>query len=222
MTANSRRCSQRIKANSYKTYELPFARGPGGGGPGFGGPGGAEVQAAPGGFGGGPGGRGGPGGFGPGGYGGPPPDVVYRWEVHCIDRASGKTLWTQLALESKPRIPTQPSNTYATETPVSDGEHVYAYFAMHGLFCYDFDGNLVWKKDLGSFPMMAGWGTASSPVLDGDRLFVLCDNEEKSFLVALDKKSGDELWRVPRTERTTWSSPVIWRNRTAHGTCHAR
>ena len=75
-------------------------------------------------------GRGGPGGF----RGGKPPDVIYRWQVLCLDRATGKVLWNKLALEGKPRIPVQQSNTYATETPVTDGERVYAYFGMHGLF----------------------------------------------------------------------------------------
>jgi outer membrane protein assembly factor BamB len=160
-----------------------------------------------------PGGFGGPGRGGPGGFGGgKPPDVVYRWEVFCLDRPTGKVLWKKTALEGKPRIPTQSSNTYATETPVTDGERVYAYFGMHGLFCYDFAGNLVWKKDLGSYPMQMGFGTASSPVLEGDRLFLQIDNEEKSFLVALNKKTGDELWRVERPEKTNWGSPIIWKN----------
>src|SRR5207245_4462474 len=105
-------------------------------------PGGGQSGGRPG------GGR--AGGFG-GRGGGKPPDVVYRWEVYCLDRASGKVLWKELALESKPRIATHPSNTYATETPVTDGERVYAYFGMTGLFCYDFAGKLVWKKDLGAF-----------------------------------------------------------------------
>lgn len=174
-----------------------FARGPGG----FGG--------GPGGFGGGRGGRGGPGGFG----GGSPPDVVYRWEVYCLDRATGKVLWKELALEGKPRVPIQQSNTYATETPVTDGQRVYAYFGMHGLFCYDFAGKLVWKKDLGAYPIQMGQGPASSPVLDGERLFLQIDNEEKSFLVALDTRTGDELWRVDRNERTNFSSPIVWQNK---------
>lgn len=152
---------------------------------------------------------------GGGGFGRPsrPPDQMYRFEVHCLDRATGKVLWKEVALEAKPRIPTHSSNTYATETPVTDGERVYAYFGMTGLFCFDFSGKLVWKKDLGSYSMMAGWGTASSPVLEGDRLFIQCDNEEKSFLAALDKKTGDELWKVTRDEKSTWASPCVWRNK---------
>jgi outer membrane protein assembly factor BamB len=157
---------------------------------------------------------GGPGRFGPGGFGGGrPPDVVYRWQVYCLDRDTGKVVWKQLALEGKPRIPVQQSNTYATETPVTDGERVYAYFGMHGLFCYDFAGKLVWKKDLGAYPTQMGQGPASSPVLDGERVFLQIDNEEKSFLVALDKKTGDELWRVDRSERTNHCSPLVWKNK---------
>ena len=96
---------------------------------------------------------------------------------------------------------------------MTDGERVYAYFGMHGLFCYDLDGKLLWKKDFGSFPTMMGQGTASSPVLDDGKLFLQIDNEEKSFLVALDGKTGNELWRVSRNERTNHSSPIIWKNK---------
>lgn len=188
----------------FKELRDAFGRGgPGGGGAGGGAPGGGR----PGGFGGGAGG--GRGGFG----GGSPPDVVYRWEVHCLDRTTGSVIWKELALEGKPKIATHGSNTYASETPVTDGERVYAYFGMHGLFCYSADGKLVWKKDLGAFPMQMGWGSSSSPVLDGERLFLQIDNEEKSFLVALDKKTGNEVWRVAREERTNWGSPIIWKNK---------
>jgi outer membrane protein assembly factor BamB len=121
-------------------------------------------------------------------------------------------LWKQVAREGKPRIPTQPSNTYASETPVTDGERVCAYFGMHGVYCYDLKGNLLWTADLGSYPMALGFGTGSSPALDCGRLFIQCDNEQKSFLVALDAKTGKELWRVVRPERTGYSTPLVWKN----------
>lgn len=142
-----------------------------------------------------------------------PPDEVYRWEIYCLDAADGKVLWKQVAAQHKPTIPTQASNTYASETPVTDGERVYAYFGMTGLYCYDFSGKLLWSKDLGSYPMMMGWGTGSSPALDGERVFVQCDNETKSFLAAFDQKTGKELWRVSREEKSTWSTPFLWRNK---------
>jgi outer membrane protein assembly factor BamB len=161
-------------------------------------------------------GRGGPGGFG--GFGGfgrgqRPPDDVYRWEVYCLDARTGKELWKQVATEGKPRVHKFASNTYATETPVTDGERIYAYFGMTGVFCFDFSGKPLWKVDLGSYPMAMGHGTASSPALADGRLFIQCDNEEKSFLVALDARTGKELWRTTRPERTGWSTPLVWKNK---------
>ena len=156
------------------------------------------------------GGPGGPGGFGRQQRA---PDSIYKWEVYCLNAADGKVLWKQTAAEQKPTIPINPSNTYATETPVTDGERVYAYFGMTGVFCFDFTGKLVWNADLGSYRIAMGYGTGSSPVLDGGKLFIQCDNEEKSFLVALDAKSGKELWRVARPERSSWSTPFIWKNK---------
>jgi len=157
------------------------------------------------------GGFGGPGGFG--GRGADPPDAVYRWKVLCLDAKSGEVLWEKLAKEAKPTIATHGSNTYASETPVTDGKHIYVYFGMTGLYCYTLDGELVWQKDLGSYPMMMGWGTGSSPALLGDALYVQCDNEEKSFLVALNKSTGDELWRAERDEKSNWSTPYVWKNK---------
>lgn len=140
------------------------------------------------------------------------PDAVYRWELHCLDRNTGKTLWSQVALEGKPRIAATSGNTYASETPVSDGVCVYAYFGMHGVYCFNLAGKEVWQRDLGAYKMLMSWGTGSSPALNGGRLFILCDNDEKSFLVALDKKTGKELWRVPRDEKSSWTTPFVWRN----------
>ncbi len=152
-------------------------------------------------------------GKGPPGKGKGGNDAIYRFQVHCLDRHTGKVLWSQLVLESKPRVSTGPGNTYATETPVTDGERVYAYFGMHAVACFDFQGKLQWKKDLGAYTTERGHGTASSPVLDGERLFLQIDNEEKSFVVALDAKTGDEMWRIRRDETTNYCSPVIWKNK---------
>ena len=138
---------------------------------------------------------------------------VYRLEVYCLDLGTGSTLWNKVAARGKPRIATHIANGYASETPVTDGERVYAYFGMTGLFAYDFDGNLVWKKDLGSYQMQRDWGTASSPLLHQGKLYLQIDNEEDSFLVALDPKSGEQLWRIARDEGSNWSTPIIWKNK---------
>lgn len=158
---------------------------------------------------------GGPGGGRPGGgFGGAkPPEVPFKFEVHCLDLATGKEIWKRTAREDKPKIATHGSNTYATETPVIDDNRLYAYFGMHGIYCFDLDGKQLWTKDLGSFPMMAGWGTAASPAAHDGRVFVQVDNDEKSFIVALDGKTGEQAWRAERAERTGWSSPVIWKNK---------
>lgn len=138
--------------------------------------------------------------------------ATYRWEVLCLDAKTGEILWRQVPRTGHPPIPRHSSNTYATETPVTDGERVYAYFGMTGLYCYDLDGDLQWQKDLGTYPMRADWGTSSSPVLLEDKLFVQVDNEQQSFVVALDTSTGDEVWRVERDERSQYSTPIIWRN----------
>lgn len=138
--------------------------------------------------------------------------AVFSWQLLCLDTETGEVLWHRVARKGNPRTPRHSSNTYATETPVTDGERVYAYFGMNGLYCYDFAGNLIWQKDLGCYETRAGWGTSSSPVLYRDKLYLQIDNEEESFLVALDAESGRQIWRVPRDEATQYSSPVIWEN----------
>jgi outer membrane protein assembly factor BamB len=140
-------------------------------------------------------------------------DAVYRWEIYCLAATDGKVVWKQTAAERKPTRPINSSNTFASETPVTDGKRVYASFGPAGLFCYDLAGNPVWKKDLGSFPTEYGHGTGASPALDGESLYVQCDNEQKSFLVALDARTGEQRWRVERDERTGWSTPLVWKNK---------
>ena len=95
---------------------------------------------------------------------------------------------------------------------MTDGERVYAYFGNQGLYCFDLDGKELWSRELGSFKTQMGWGTGASPVLHGDRLYVVNDNEEKSFLAALDKKTGKEIWRVDRAEKSNWATPFVWEN----------
>ncbi|MBN2089890.1 PQQ-like beta-propeller repeat protein [candidate division KSB1 bacterium] len=141
-----------------------------------------------------------------------PPYVIHRWELYCLNLDTGKELWKRVAHTGQPTINMHPQSTYASETPVTDGERVYVYFGMLGLFCYDFSGNLIWKKDLGAYKMENNWGAGASPLIDGNTLYLQIDNEENSFLVALDTKTGAERWRTQRVDKSSWSTPIIWKN----------
>jgi outer membrane protein assembly factor BamB len=135
-----------------------------------------------------------------------------HWMVYAFDWSTGRKLWERQVHAGSPTTSIHLKNTYASETPVTDGERVYAYFGNVGLFCLDLEGKEVWSKTFGHFKTRNGWGTAASPVLFQDRLFVVNDNEEKSFVVALNKKTGDELWRVERDEKSNWATPFVWQH----------
>ena len=140
------------------------------------------------------------------------PEDVHRWMVYCVDWKTGKLLWEREAHKSIPQSSRHLKNTFASETPVTDGERLYAYFGNLGLFCYDMDGKLLWTKKWGSFKTRYGWGTAASPVLHQDRIYIVCDNDEQSFIVSLDKKTGNQIWRTDRDEASNWATPYIWKN----------
>ena len=135
-----------------------------------------------------------------------------HWMVYAFDWSTGRKLWERQVHAGSPTTSIHLKNTYASETPVTDGERVYAYFGNVGLFCLNLEGKEVWSKTFGHFKTRNGWGTAASPVLFQDRLFVVNDNEEKSFVVALNKKTGDELWRVERDEKSNWATPFVWQH----------
>lgn len=141
-----------------------------------------------------------------------PPKDTHHFRVLCFDVATGRTLWDTEVHRGAPGGPVHLKNTYASSTPATDGERVYASFGNAGLFCLDFKGTVLWSANFGSFKTRFGWGAASSPVLHKDRLYLVNDNEEKSFLVALDKRTGREVWKVERDEPSNWASPYIWEN----------
>ncbi len=137
---------------------------------------------------------------------------VHRWVVYCLDRITGKVLWERDAHKGIPPQERHPRNSFASETPVTDGQRVYAYFANIGIFCYDMDGNPLWERRWKSYPMRGGWGTGTAPVLFKDRIYIQNDNEQESFLVALDAKTGEPVWQVERQEKSNWSTPYVWEN----------
>ena len=134
-----------------------------------------------------------------------------RWVLYDIDFETGAIRWEQTLQESVPALPTHQKSTFASETPVTDGERVYVYMADIGLFAVDFDGRVVWSVDFEWLPRRE-WGAASSPVLHDGRLYVVNDNEEQSWVAAFDAATGNELWRTDRDEGSNWSTPFVWEN----------
>ena len=151
------------------------------------------------------GGGGGRGGFG----GGAPPTQKYQFVLLCLDRQTGKTLWQKVAREEVPHEGHHRDHGFASHSPVTDGKLVFAFFGSRGLHCFDVEGNPRWQKDLGRMETKNDFGEGSSPALHGNTLVVNWDHEGDDFIVALDKNSGKELWRTPRNEGTSWSTPLI-------------
>ncbi|MBN1421470.1 MAG: PQQ-binding-like beta-propeller repeat protein [Planctomycetes bacterium] len=134
----------------------------------------------------------------------------HRWIVLAIDWTTGAVLWEREVHAGIPATPRHVKNSYASETPATDGERVYAYFGNVGLFCYDLAGQPLWSRRWDPARTRANWGTAASPALHGGRLYIVNDNEERSFIEAIDAKSGATVWRIDRDEKSNWSTPFVW------------
>jgi outer membrane protein assembly factor BamB len=141
------------------------------------------------------------------------PESVHQWKVYCLDLETGAVRWERQVHEAAPQTSIHLKNSFASETPVCDDERVYAYFGNLGVFCFDFEGNPVWDKPIKAHKTRFGWGTAASPILHEERLYLVNDNEEDSFLLALDKKTGKEIWRVARDEKSNWATPFVWQTK---------
>jgi outer membrane protein assembly factor BamB len=139
-----------------------------------------------------------------------PSGEIYQFLVLCYDRNTGQILWQKTAREAVPHEGHHADNGYASGSPVTDGELVFAHFGSWGLHCYDLQGNLQWSKDFGKMQTRMAFGEGASPALYGDKIVVYWDDErDNDFIAAFDKRSGKELWRTPRNEQTGWSTPLI-------------
>lgn len=137
----------------------------------------------------------------------------HRWLVYDLDFATGAVRWVREVAVAVPEIERHLKNSFASETPVTDGERVYVYFGTIGLVAaLDLTGEVQWRRELGVFNGRQRFGTAASPALHDGRLYVVNDNTTKSFLVALDAATGDEIWRVERDEVENWATPFVWEN----------
>ncbi len=145
-----------------------------------------------------------------GGTGGIP---KLAFNVFCFNRQDGKLLWQQTSTIATPHQETHSTNGFASASPCTDGEHVYAHFGSRGLFCYTMDGELQWKReDFGKMQTRNGFGEGSSPTLEGKMILVPWDHEGPSALYALDKLTGKTIWKTDRDEPTCWATPLVVEN----------
>ncbi len=143
-----------------------------------------------------------------------PDEVEIALHVLGLDLGSGEVLWTREVYRGRPLGGRHRKNSYASETPVTDGEVVVAYFTHHGLFAFDLDGNELWTRPIETRPTVRDFGTGASPALHGDQVYVLNDNEEDGYLAAFDRRTGEPVWWAYRSfearRRTGWSTPFVW------------
>src|SRR5262245_3899228 len=140
------------------------------------------------------------------------PSAPHRWVVYDFDFKTGRVRWERTVRSGVPAKSRHLKNSYASETPVTDGERVYAYFGDEGLFAFDMDGEAVWSQPIDAVETLTGFGHAQSPVVDDRHVYILNDNEEHSYIAAYDKRTGKQIWRVDRNETSNWTTPLVWKN----------
>ena len=133
----------------------------------------------------------------------------HQFTVLAISRRNGNVLWQKILREEWPHEGGHVTGSLASNSPVTDGEHLYVFFGSRGLYCLDLKGELKWQKDLGRMHTLHAHGEGSSPVLYKDALIVCWDHERDSFLYAFDKHTGKQLWKIARDEKTSWSTPLV-------------
>jgi outer membrane protein assembly factor BamB len=133
----------------------------------------------------------------------------HQFAVMAIDRQTGAVVWRRTVATRQPHESTHESATWASNSPVTDGEHVLSFFGSNGLYCLDTGGRLLWSRDFGDMQVKHGHGEGASPLLHGETVVVNWDHEGASLIVALAKRTGVELWRQPRDEVTSWATPIV-------------
>jgi outer membrane protein assembly factor BamB len=142
-------------------------------------------------------------------------DHDFEWRLMCLDKKTGRLLWSRTCHKGAPRVRRHPKSSHANASPATDGSCVVAFFGSEGLFCYEADGRLRWKKDLGTLDWgwyvrpSAQWGGGSSPVIFKDTVILLCDVQKGSFLAAFGLENGDVRWKVERRDVPTWGTPTL-------------
>jgi len=145
----------------------------------------------------------------PGAHDNIPVTHKHRFVVLALHRADGHLLWQTTVYEAVPHEGGHYTASHASASPVTDGEHLFAFFGSSGLFCLDLQGQVVWSKEFGHMQTRHGHGEGGSPAIYGETLIVNWDHEGRSFVAALNKRTGKELWREPRDEVTSWATPIV-------------
>jgi len=142
-------------------------------------------------------------------HGGRPPKNIYKFDLVCLDRKTGKLFWQKTAREELPHDGHHSNyGGFASYSPVTDGKYVWASFGSRGVHCYDTDGNHKWSRDLGKMRKKMMFGEGSSLALAGDAVIVVIDHEDDSFIYALNKQTGDTIWKKERDEASSWATPL--------------
>ena len=139
----------------------------------------------------------------------PDPTNIHEFRVLCVDRADGSVVWDKKITETVPHEAGHGTNSLASASPITDGEHIWAFFGSRGLFCLDMEGETVWSKEFGTMQTRNKFGEGASPAIHGDKIVVVWDHEGEDFIAAFDKATGEEKWRQERDEVTTWVTPLI-------------
>ena len=137
------------------------------------------------------------------------PNTVHQYVVVCLDRNTGEEIWRRVATEQIPNEGHHGDNSFASSSPTTDGKRLFVWFGGAGMFCFDFEGTLLWNRDLGEAKTRLSFGEAASPVYHSGRIIVTRDQEDQSYLVVLDAGTGDTIWRVDRNEPSGWSTPLV-------------
>lgn len=137
------------------------------------------------------------------------PNHYHQFTVLCLDRQSGKTLWQKVAADLVPHEGHHPDNDFASSTPVTDGNHLWVNFGSRGVYCYDLEGNLRWKKDFGQLQTRLSFGEGSSPALADGVLVTTWDHDGQSFILGQDAATGEVIWRKDRDEKSAWATPLV-------------
>lgn len=137
------------------------------------------------------------------------PTSEYNFNVVCLDRQTGKTLWEKTVTQTLPHEGHHGDHGFASYSPITDGKLIWADFGSRGVYCLDLEGNIKWSRDLGKKTVRAGFGEGGSPALAGDNLIIVWDHEGESFLYALNKLTGEIAWKTPRDEKTSWTAPLV-------------